>query len=55
MRRAAEGEALSTLDGVARKLGVRCELEHIMFGSMRFRGSDGGWTTGPTVKYVMGQ
>ncbi|MFO0574554.1 MAG: arginine--tRNA ligase [Polyangia bacterium] len=38
------------LFAVARKLGVRCELEHIMFGSMRFRGSDGNWTTGSTRK-----
>jgi arginyl-tRNA synthetase len=38
------------LFAVARKLGVRCELEHIMFGSMRFRGSDGSFTTGSTRK-----
>jgi arginyl-tRNA synthetase len=36
---------------VARKfLGVQCELEHIMFGTMRFRDENGKWTTGSTRK-----
>jgi len=35
---------------VAHKLGLNSELEHITFGTMRFRGDDGKWTTGSTRK-----
>lgn len=35
---------------VGRKLGFTCELEHIYFGSMRFRDEEGNWTTGSTRK-----
>lgn len=35
---------------VARKMGVGCSLEHISFGSMRFKGADGNYTTGSTRK-----
>lgn len=38
------------LFAVARKLGVVCELEHVMFGSMRFRDAEGNWSTGSTRK-----
>ncbi|HRI52729.1 MAG TPA: arginine--tRNA ligase [Pseudomonadota bacterium] len=35
---------------IARKLGVTCELEHIPFGTMRFRDETGKWSTGSTRK-----
>lgn len=35
---------------VARKMGCRCSLEHISFGSMRFKDKDGNYTTGSTRK-----
>lgn len=35
---------------VARKMGVTCSLEHISFGSMRFKDKDGNYTTGSTRK-----
>ena len=35
---------------IARKLGVTCELEHITFGTMRFRDETGKWSTGSTRK-----
>ncbi len=35
---------------IARKLGITCELEHITFGTMRFRDETGKWTTGSTRK-----
>lgn len=38
------------LFAIARKLDVRCELEHIMFGTMRFRDETGRFTTGSTRK-----
>lgn len=38
------------LFAIARKLGVKCELEHVMFGTMRFRDETGRWTTGSTRK-----
>lgn len=38
------------LFAVARKLGFTCELEHVMFGSMRFRDAEGNWSTGSTRK-----
>jgi arginyl-tRNA synthetase len=38
------------LFAVARKLGYTCSLEHITFGSMRFRDEHGNFTTGSTRK-----
>jgi arginyl-tRNA synthetase len=35
---------------VARKMGCRCSLEHISFGSMRFKDKDGNYSTGSTRK-----
>jgi len=35
---------------VARKMGCSCSLEHISFGSMRFKDKDGNYTTGSTRK-----
>lgn len=35
---------------VARKMGFTCSLEHISFGSMRFKDKDGNYTTGSTRK-----
>lgn len=35
---------------VARKMGFGCSLEHLPFGSMRFRDEEGNWTTGSTRK-----
>ena len=35
---------------IARKLGITCELEHITFGTMRFRDETGKWSTGSTRK-----
>lgn len=35
---------------IARKMGVTCSLEHISFGSMRFKDKDGNYTTGSTRK-----
>lgn len=38
------------LFAIARKLGVTCDLEHVMFGTMRFRDETGRFTTGSTRK-----
>lgn len=38
------------LFSIASRMGVACSLEHITFGSMRFKDKDGNYTTGSTRK-----